>query len=202
MNKDRWLELMQQLGFKANLETYLELTCCYDEKHRYYHNAKHIKATLDHLQQAKDFTQDYTAIEIALWFHDAVYSVFSSKNEIKSANWATRFLSNNNAKDEFVEKVHRLIMATLHNYEPVENDEKIIMDVDLSILGSSSELYKKYEHWIRKEYKFIPCIIYRKSRRRILQGFLSRERIYATDYFFDKFEKQARRNLDNVINNL
>ena len=54
----------------------------------------------------------------------------------------------------------------------------------------------------KKRYKLIPAFIYRKNRKEILKGFLARERIYSHEYFFDKFEGPARRNLRNAINNL
>ncbi|MCF6192878.1 MAG: hypothetical protein L3J46_00905 [Kangiellaceae bacterium] len=202
MGEEKWLELMERLGFHSNIETYSKLQSHYDEKHRHYHNANHINATLKYLEQVKHLANDYNALEIALWFHDAIYKVFSSGNELDSANWASEFLKLNNAKDDFIENVHLLIMATLHNATPADNDERLIVDIDLSILGCPRELYEKFELWVRKEYKLIPSFIYKKKRKEILEGFLARERIYSHEYFFEKFEESARENLVNAINGL
>lgn len=199
MNKDRWLDLMERLGFDQNLETFELLVAHYGEKHRKYHNEKHIEATLRHLDDAKSLANDFDAIELALWFHDAIYKVFSSENEQASAEWAIRFLSDNNASEGLSDKVHKLIMATLHDATPTDNDEQLMIDIDLSILGSDKDTYAMFEKWVRAEYKLVPKFIYRKKRREILQGFLSRERIFSHEYFHGKFESQARKNLMRVI---
>ena len=198
----KWLDLMDRLGFDSNIETYSMLKAHYSQKHRHYHNASHIDATLKSLGQVKQLANDYSALEIALWFHDAIYKIFSSSNELDSANWATDFLRLNNANEDFIENVHRLIMATLHNAVANDNDEMLIVDIDLSILGCNSGLYEQFESWVRKEYKLIPSFIYKKKRKEILKGFLSRERIFSHDYFFEKFEASARENLKNAINSL
>jgi len=202
MDESKWLNLMERLGFNSNLETFLKLQSHYDEKHRYYHNASHINATLNYLEQAKHLANDYNALETALWFHDAIYKIFSANNELDSANWASEFLRVNDANEYFIENVHGLIMATLHNATPTDNDKSLLVDIDLSILGSSSELYGQFEVWVRKEYKLIPSLIYRKKRKEILEGFLARERIYSHEYFFKNLEKAARINLRNAISNL
>ena len=202
MNKDRWLDLMERLGFDQNLETFERLMAHYGEKHRKYHNEKHIEATLRHLDAAKSLASDFDAIELALWFHDAIYKVFSSDNEQASADWAARFLADNNASEGLSDKVHKLIMATLHDATPTDNDEQLMIDIDLSILGSDESTYAMFEEWVRAEYKLVPKFIYRKKRKEILQGFLSRERVFSHEYFHSKFEFQARNNLERTIKSL
>ena len=199
MDKVKWLDLMKRLGFDSNLDTYKKLAGCYSEKHRYYHNFSHINATLKHLEQVHHLTDDYSALEIALWFHDAIYTISSSTNELDSANWASEFLKSNNAKNDLIENVNRLIMSTLHTATPTGNDQRLIVDIDLTILGSTTERYDQFEHSIRKEYQLIPSAIYAQKRKAILEGFLTRERIYSHQYFFNSFEKSARKNLKNAI---
>lgn len=202
MDESNWTDLMERLGFDSNIETYLKLKYSYDEKHRHYHNSSHIDATLKYLEQSKHLANNYNALETALWFHDAVYKVFSSNNELYSANLASEFLRKNSAKHCFIIEVHRLIMATRHSAIPCDNDESLLVDIDLSILGCTSEHYDQFEAWVKEEYKLIPSFIYKKKRKEILEGFLARERIYSHEYFFDKFEQSARKNLRNAINKL
>lgn len=197
-----WLDLMLRLGFSSNIETYLKLESHYSQETRYYHDINHINATLKSLEQVKQLANDYNALELALWFHDAIYKISSSSNELDSANWAAEFLKLNNAEEDVIEKVHRLIMATLHNSVSTDSDERLIVDIDLSILGANSELYDNFELWIRKEYQLVPSFTYKKKRTEILEGFLNRDRIFSHQYFFDKFEINARANLKNAIENL
>lgn len=202
MNKVQWLDLMTRLKFEENLVTYTKLQNSYNEKHRHYHNSKHIEAMLKHLENAKELAEDYEAIEIAIWFHDAIYKIFSSSNESDSANWAAKFLKENNASDDFIKKVHKLIMATLHNATSTDNDEQLLVDIDLSILGSSPEIYSEFEKQVRKEYRLIPDFIYKRKRKEVLSSFLERKQIYSHNDFFNLLESKAKSNLKNAINHL
>lgn len=202
MNKFQWLLLMSRLSLDDNLAIYNQLLAHYNHKHRHYHNVNHISAVLHHLEQAKHLATDYNAIEVALWFHDAIYKVFSSKNELESAEWASSFLLENGVDGDFVSKVHALVMATMHNAVPVDTDEQLIVDIDLSILGSPAHVYDLFETQIRKEYRLIPKFIYKKKRKEVLLSFLERERIYLHEYFHEKLEKNARTNIENTIRNL
>ncbi len=53
-------------------------------------------------------------VELALWFHDAVYRTFRKDNELQSAVWANDFLEANGAKKDCVARVRALVMATAH----------------------------------------------------------------------------------------
>ena len=193
---------MHRIGLDANLNTYSELLSCYRQKHRFYHNESHIDAVLKYYEESKQLANNCTAVEVALWFHDAIYKPYSSSNELKSANWALNFLKEQKNDDTFSENVHSLIMATLHNTNPKGNDEQLIVDIDLSILGSQKEVYAQFEKNIREEYKFVPNILYKKKRKEILSGFLKRERIYMHDFFHEKLEDLARVNIVNTIEKL
>lgn len=202
MNETRWIALMGRLGFKSNTDTHNKLVTHYSQKHRSYHNTNHINAVLQQLDQARDFADDFNAIELAVWFHDAIYNVFSSENELNSAIWASEFLQDNSAGKESSDRVYSLIMATLHNAAPESNDARIMVDIDLSILGSNPEDYNIFEKSIREEYKLIPGFVFKKKRKIILQGFLERENIYSHQYFHEKYEINARSNLANAIHHL
>ena len=88
MDYKKWLLLMQNLGLTENQNTYNLLLQAYSEKHRHYHNKCHIDAVLKHLENSISLAGNPYEVELALWFHDAVYKPFSSSNELDSANWA------------------------------------------------------------------------------------------------------------------
>lgn len=199
MNKSRWEALMSALGFKASFECYDALYAAYSEKHRFYHTVKHIEAMLGHYDAVKDLAERPAELELAIWFHDAIYKALSKSNELDSAEWAKEFSLSNGYDLEGAERVHSLIMATLHNGIVQDKDQKLIVDIDLTVLGASPEVYDEFERNVRKEYKMVPTFIYRKKRKELLKSFLNNASIYSLDYFKEKYESVARHNINRAI---
>lgn len=97
--------------------------------------------------------------------------------------------------------------AVVPGYGYYAGDQLLICDIDLAVLGrlqhpSSMNIdsfteptYYAYAAGIRKEYEHVPPEIYCAKRAEFLDEFLKRPRIYSTDYFFDKLEKNARANI-------
>ena len=71
----------------------------------------------------------------------------------------------------------------------------MLVDIDLSILGADKVSFAEYECNIRKEYRWVEALHYRIERKKVLQNFLV-QRIYQTDYFYKRKERQARKNLE------
>jgi len=90
-------------------------------------------------------------------------------------------------------------MATTHYAAPTDSDSAIVVDVDLSILGSSPEAYGEFESNVRREYAWVPGPLYRQRRRRVPESFLRRPSVYFTSYFRDRLESTARTNLRAAI---
>ena len=199
---ERWNNLMSACGFDDNIETYEKLIEAYAEKHRHYHSLKHLEHVLLSFGEAKQLAENPNEAELALWFHDAIYKIFAKDNELQSAVWASDFLKEQNAGESFINNVHQHIMATLHDAACENNDSALVVDIDLAILGVPSDVYVRFEQNVRKEYRLIPSFIYKKKRKEILQSFLDRESIYHHEYFRDKYESQARENLQRAITNL
>ena len=200
--KKRWAQLMSELGLKENVETYESLIAAYSESHRHYHDVSHLQMILKQFKRVEQLAENKSHVELALWFHDAIYKPFSSSNEQDSANWASDFLIANGVSSTVVENVLRLIMATLHTIDTHGNDEKLIVDIDLTVLGQSAEVYEKYTQDIRKEYRFVPSFVYKRKRREMLRQFLKRREIYHFSRFNAEFGSNAHCNLLWEINNL
>ncbi len=190
---------MSAMGMPPSNECFEKLQKAYSEKHRFYHTTKHIEAMLNHLDSTVELSEHPHELELAIWFHDAIYKPFSSTNEFDSAKWAKEFLTDNQYSSDGEERVYKLIMATQHNVEVNSVDEKLIVDIDLTILGASSTVYEQFVQNIRQEYKLVPSIIYRKKRKELLKSFLSKSSIYNLDYFKEKYEKAARMNIKRAI---
>lgn len=174
----------------------------YAEPHRAYHTARHIDECLMHLDLVREQCQRPAEIEIALWFHDAIYDPQATDNERRSAEWATRELESAGAAQNLSASIESLILITQHNAIPVAHDEQLLVDIDLSILGASRERFFEYEDQIRFEYSWVPDPIFRRERAKVLQHFLSRPSIYSTGSFREKLEVDARRNLAESIGRL
>jgi len=198
----RWNALCLSLGLSADGETYQELIHVHSEAHRAYHTLEHISACLNHLDDVTSNVDNAQEIEMALWFHDAVYEPFSASNEEDSAEWAADWLQERGANKAVISRIADHILDTKSHDKPKTLDGQYMLDIDLSILGTRPAVYDEYEINIRREYKRVPSFIFKKKRKTILQSFLARDRIYATDYFHDKLENQARINLIRAISQL
>jgi predicted metal-dependent HD superfamily phosphohydrolase len=99
------------------------------------------------------------------------------------------------------EDVKRLIISTDPKRPRSGNaDEDILIDLDLSILGSAPEDYETYRVAVRREYALVSDEDFTAGRRSVLQRFLT-HRIYATD-FFAQLESQARANIESELKDL
>lgn len=202
MNANRWARLMAAWGFGPNTGTYEKLVAAYSAKGRFYHDRSHVEACLRHLETCRDGVRRLPEVELALWFHDAVYRPLSGGNERKSADWAASFLRENGAAPEAVFRVHGLIMVTMHNAPTQSTDESLLVDIDLAILGAAPPRYEAFEQAVRREYRLVPAVVYRRKRAELLRAFLDRPRIYLNEPFSTAFEGQARSNLSNAISGL
>ncbi len=52
---------------------------------------------------------------------------------------------------------------------------------------------------MRAEYGWVPGVLFRRTRRKILEAFAARPRLYSTPMFFERCEAQARANLARSI---
>jgi predicted metal-dependent HD superfamily phosphohydrolase len=160
---------------------------------------QHLDACLGHLPMLLALAERPDEIRCALWFHDAIYQIGASDNEWRSAEWARDALLSAGAPQEVAQRVFALVMATRHDAVPQSRDQEILLDVDLGILGTRAAVFDAYEQQIRAEYQSVPAPQFRANRRRILQGFLARKRIYHTALFFERYEGPARENLARSI---
>jgi predicted metal-dependent HD superfamily phosphohydrolase len=97
-----------------------------------------------------------------------------------------------------------LVLATQHTRgATLTNDEALLVDIDLSILGRSEYVFHNYECQIWREYeKVVPREQFRIGRAKVLESFLSRPVIYNTEFFRAKYEEQARKNLTRSLERL
>lgn len=199
-NSERWSWLWQAaLNREAPAGLYEQLQAQYAEPHRQYHNQRHIAECLREFDRIRSRAREPEAVEFAIWFHDAVYDSRAADNEEQSAALAGESLRQAGARPALVHAVRQLVLATKLHDGALHPDAPLLVDVDLSILGQSAARFWEYEQGIRAEYAWVPQEVFRGKRAEILERFLARPRLYHTDFFFKRFELQARANLNAAI---
>lgn len=130
--KERWCELMASAQLPECLQVYEKLVTAYSEPQRHYHTLNHIDDMLGEFFLAKEqIDGDLVAIELAIWFHDAVYKPMSKTNEYDSAKWAKEFLGGH-GRGDLAQEVFDLVMAT-KDHQAINHNAKWFLDIDLSI---------------------------------------------------------------------
>jgi predicted metal-dependent HD superfamily phosphohydrolase len=167
---------------------------------RFYHNLHHVAEMLKLFDSLGVGPPRDEAVRFAAWFHDAVYDTREADNEEQSAELAASWLAQLSAPPEIIDAVRQMILATKrHEAESLSPDAALFLDSDLAILGAPEEVYLQYRAAIRKEYAWVKDAVYRRERRRILENFIARDRLYFTDELRARLEAQARRNLRDEI---
>lgn len=204
--KNSWQRICQQFGLQSQqaftAQVYEELLNCYGQSHRAYHGVQHLAECITVFEKVSHLAMQPAPLEIALWFHDAIYQTRQKpdepNNEQRSAEWASQFLHRCGVNPVTIEQVAQFIMATQH-HQASNADEQLMVDIDLAILGSPPERFAQYQQQIRAEYDFVPPALFAVKRREVLDGFYQRSRIYQTDYFYGHYEQQARQNLQAAL---
>lgn len=199
---DQWRATWTALGASITpdvLSGYDDLITRYSEPHRKYHTVRHLDECFVKLAEIRALAAHPAEVEVALWFHDAIYEKRASDNEAKSAELAVSRAKAARLADECSERIAALIMATKHAAIPESDDAKVLVDVDLAILGETAERFDEYEEQVRQEYSWVPGFLFRKERKKILQEFLARPFIFSTPIFGERYEKQARENMQRSI---
>ncbi|MFC1700527.1 N-methyl-D-aspartate receptor NMDAR2C subunit [Patescibacteria group bacterium] len=198
--KDLWALLWKNIGAKGNMEkAYNTLVSKYSEPHRSYHTLNHIDACIEEFNQVRYFVQNPNEVEWALWYHDVIYDPKAKDNEKRSADLSMKEMLKDSLSEDTKQLVVNLIMVTKHTEFPIDFDMRIVADVDLAILGQSKRKFDEYEQQIRKEYQFVSEDDFVEGRLAVLEYFLRRPVIYLTQFFQNKYEKQARKNIINSI---
>lgn len=173
---------------------------CYAEPQRAYHTLQHLEECLLILDDAKatGLMAQPDLIEMALWFHDAVYDPRFSENEELSARMALEALGSS----EMAREVARLILLTKSHKPGDGADDAWIIDIDLAIFAQPMGRVLEYERQIRAEYAWVPPAVYAEKRVEVLTGFVRREEIYLTAWARERFESRARENLRVLIDSV
>ena len=201
----QWLAFCRRAGAaQREGEAFADLDRRYRQPGRHYHTWAHVGACLRALRRARPGLEQSgaQALELAVWFHDAVYEPGRKDNEEASAELALRWAEALGLAPEVGRQAARLILATRHQQAaPPQEDppEALLRDIDLAVLGAGRARYLRYERGIAREYSALPPAAFREGRARVLREFLSRPALYSTPGFHRRLERRARRNLAGAL---
>lgn len=200
--KSNWFGLLEESPASVQMKEAIfnNLVDAHSAPAKHYHNLNHVQHLLDLITEAKAIINCLIVVSLAAWFHDYVYNPQAKDNEVESAIYAVKTLNELNIAPEIIESVEQIILSTQKHQPLIDTiDCLLFLDIDLAILGSSSAKYKKYAQAIRQEYGWLSDRNYEQGRKQVLTNFLLRERIYYTDYFYQKLERRAKANLRTEI---
>ena len=184
----------------------------YEQPHRKYHTSVHLSEMLTALKTLykRHHTATPRAVLLAAWFHDAVYEANPGEDEAASADLArttlTPLASTGALTNREVTTIAHLIELTASHQlaDGIEEytsgaltraDAAFFLDADLAILAADSPRYTRYVAGVRAEYAHYAPDAFTRGRAAILQGFLNRTAIYASDTAHLLWDAPARLNL-------
>lgn len=182
-------------------DVYRTLMDSYGEPGRRYHTAAHIAHCLAQFDPAAPLMRDPDAVEMALWFHDAIYEPRATDNEARSAEMFQARASGA-LDDDFVSRVFELIMVTTHQEPPDDPDAEYMVDVDLSSFGLPWDEFRRDSDAVREEYAHVDDARFYATQLRFLRSLLNRSPLYCTPYFRDRLELRARENITRHVEEL
>jgi predicted metal-dependent HD superfamily phosphohydrolase len=164
---------------------------------RHFHNLDHIRECLRHFEVVVPLLADPDAVELALWFHDAVYEPGDPSNERRSAEL---FLALSvGAPPTLRRRVCALVLTTRHVATPRGNDRRFIDDIDLVGFGAPWEEFLRQGALLREEFVAQADAEYRHGQVHFLRTLEQRPVFFATGYFRDRYERVAQDNLARLL---
>ena len=202
MTVDRFVALVHRCVADARAldapALFSELHELYTGDGRHYHTPAHLDHCLSRFDMCRELMRRPDEVEVALWYHDAIYEPSSPDNERRSAEL---FVARVGAAcaEETVARVHDLIMATTHREPPHDLDTRLMVDIDLSGFGLPWEAFSRDSQAVRAEFAHVSDEEFYGSQIGFLRSLVERERFYASDFFHDRYERQARSNVERTL---
>ena len=199
----QWQELFKRLGIEGNPKPFFQkIVDAYAKPIRFWHTLElHIAECLLEFETAQHLSINPDQVRFALTCHDAVLDNQQPGNEQASADFAAELAIRMGLSTKFSQAVADLVMATDHlgPQKITGIDSQLVHDCDLAKLGNPWPEFRDYEQRIRQEYAWVSNQDFTHGRSTILQGFLDQGPIFLTDFFHEKYEQQARENLERNI---
>jgi len=197
--------VLLNMGFSKNYakSVMTDIIKTYNKPERGYHNIEHISNMLKSFEEFVSVLERRVLIKnadefkFAILMHDYVNGETDDveKSALKAGEFVHKISPDYNS--HYIEK---LILATDYSKkQSLDFEQQLMQDIDIEILGKPFEEYNKYSENIRNQYVDYPDKIYNPARIKILKHFIDKENIYNTEFYRNKYEIQARKNIEQEI---
>ncbi len=179
---------------------------------RAYHSARHVNDVFDHYAAvaAGPGWRQPREVALAVLYHDAIYVAARKDNEALSAVMAAEAIARwiPDVDIDSARVVELIELTARHGrlssddipHEASGEDTRHFLDCDMAILGAEPAAFDAYDRGIAAEYRgHVPAWLFKLNRRRFLKSLLARPRIYLSDFFHDRLDDRARRNLRRAV---
>lgn len=199
--RSRLEALVASLGGRVVAGSTDRLLAAWAEPHRTYHSTSHLAHGLDVLERFGPAFGDTRTVELAWFFHDAVYDPTASDNEERSAGLLLEFGVESALPEKVAARAAALVRSTAHlsGASLDGRDADLLHDVDLSILGSGTTRFLDYERGVRAEYAHVNDGPFALGRGAFLSRWLASERLFRSAEFHAAFDAPARANLGAAL---
>lgn len=192
----RFAALVERLGGDPSgaAPIHVKLRAAWGAQERRYHDLEHLADCLRELDRAQVDPSLAAVVELALWYHDAVYIPGARDSEEQSAQLLCADAAALRLPRETVERAAALVRSTAHDVARGEGDpaSDLIADIDLSILGRDVLRFMEFEFAIEEEFAAVRSLWFIVLRGRFLASLLRRPAIFRTELFRDRYEAAAR----------
>lgn len=202
---NEWVKLLAQFQVSepSARQAFDQLVHEYAQGERHYHTLAHVHDVLNTIRRFATDTHNLPTLQLAAWFHDAIYDSRADDNEIRSAELAESMLADLGLPAGIIHETNRLIRLTqTHTTTLDDHNGHLLLDADLAPFANPHAQFEQNSANIRREYAWVPAEQYRTERIRILQSFLDRDRLFYTPQLFAQLEQPARQNIQSEITRL
>ncbi len=193
-----WKELCVEFNAEYCNKVFDELSEFYRKADRHYHTDSHIHHCLGQLDNALESGKNFPHLEMAIWCHDVIYTPGDPDNEKNSAAWFEQRAESHISRED-IDAISNLITITEHRDEPSSEDEKLMVDIDLSSFGLPRLQFEQDGERVRKEFPDMSDKDFIEGQILFLENLIERPVLYSTAYFHENFEKVARQNINRLL---
>ncbi|MFH1769968.1 MAG: hypothetical protein ABH828_00235 [archaeon] len=196
-----WSNLCLHKNVKDISQIFAKLKTAYAPYENGFHSlSNHIYPGFKELNKVIDMADFPNALKFAWFFHNSINVPGSKTNREDSISFFYDALKGQGLNDNFFLIVQNDIMATDYvNVEPKTPDEKIMISLDLALLGLPQEQFDRNTGLLRLEHKMYSDEEFKKGVVERFNFFLDKKPIFPIKYFEEKYEAQAKENMTRLI---